>query len=379
MRRVGLLVVALLVTACSARPAADQRPVPPAATEGRPSTGATVPGISEVARRAAHTMTPLAGREVLVAGGCVVDGCTTATGSTYVVGPTGARRVGDLREPRDAHTATALQDGRVLVTGGFTGEGVPPLASAELYDPDAGTWDRVGGMAVGRGGHAAALLGDGRVLVAGGWVSSGTYTATTEIFDPATGEFGPGPDLPQAVDGLAATSLPDGRVLVTGGQVRPGVASDRAAVVAPDGTLTEVGPLRTARFKHALVTLGSGRVLAIGGTPDDQRLLTSTEVFDAGAGRFRRGPELHAGRYKLAGSTWPLGGDRVVVAGGGPGVEVLDVPAGRSRVVARLGEGRASFSTVGVVGERLLVLGGYDEEIRLVGEARSVALHSLSG
>ncbi len=367
-RALAVAAVAVLLPGCTGGPAGTTRD----------RSAPTGDRLAEVALRAAHTMTPVAGDGLLVAGGCVVDGCTTATPTAYVVAADAVERVGDLAEARDAHTATLLDDGRVLVTGGFVGEGQPPLTSAEVFEPDTGEWQDVGSLAVGRGGHAAALLGDGRVLVAGGWVGSGTYTATTEIFDPATGRFTPGPDLPRAVDGLAATSLPDGAVLVAGGQVRPGVATGRAVVVDPDGTVEDVGSLGTVRFKHALTTLDSGRALVVGGTPDDHRLLTSTEVFDPRTRTFRPGPSLQEGRYKLTGSALALSGDRVVVAGGGDGVEVVDVDDGSSRTVPGLGEGRASFSTVGVTGGRLLVLGGYDEQIRLVGAARSTPVAALS-
>jgi hypothetical protein len=73
--------------------------------------------------------------DLLVAGGCDVDGCSSATTSTFVVSGTSATRVADLAQARDAHTAVNLADGRVLVVGGFTEEGEPPLKSAELFDP----------------------------------------------------------------------------------------------------------------------------------------------------------------------------------------------------------------------------------------------------
>lgn len=120
-----------------------------------------------------------------------------------------------MHEARDAHTATALADGRVLVTGGYTGDGRPPLASAELYDADRGTWTTTGSMAIGRGGHAAALLGESQVLVAGGWVGTSRFSDSTEVFDPMTGSFVAGPSLRDAVNGPAATNLADGSVLVT--------------------------------------------------------------------------------------------------------------------------------------------------------------------
>ena len=339
MRRTVPVVLLLAVTGCST-PVERADPSPSRATSTRDA--------AQLAARAAHTMTALAGGGLLVAGGCDVDGCVEATASTFVLSGAAATQVGDLAEARDAHTAVRLRDGRVLVVGGFAGEGRPPLASAELFDPATGGWTTTGSLALGRGGHAAALLGDGRVLVAGGWVGPSTYTDTTEVFDPTTGVFSPGPRLPAAADGLAAAPLPDGCALVVGGQVSSQVADGRATSICPDGTARQVEPLATARFKHGIVVLESGRVLVVGGTPDDTALLRSTEVFDPASRRFRAGPDLVSGRYKLTDSVVALPGDRAVVAGGGDGVEVVDVGADRATPVAALDGGRRSFSTVGI-------------------------------
>jgi len=361
-RYVAFVAAGVLVAGCEG---AAPPPSPAPAPAPSVSAATAAPGSATVEHRAAHTMTALGDGSHLVAGGCVVDGCATATDTAYLVGSGAPAPVAGMATPRDAHTATLLTDGRVLVTGGFAGEGQAPLTSAELFDPASGTWQQVGDLAVGRGGHAAALLGDGRVLIAGGWVSSQTYTATTEVFDPTTNEFSGGPDLPEAVDGLAATSLADGSVLVVGGQSTPGVASALAARIDRHGTATLVGSLSHARFKHALVTLPSGEALVLGGTPDDERILRSSEVFDPATATFGPGPVLRGGRYKLSGSAVVLPDGRVAVAGGGPGVEVVDVSAGSSARVADAGSRWASFSTVGVSDGQLLVLGGYDQEIRL--------------
>jgi hypothetical protein len=375
VRSLVVLLVGVLAAGCTSdAPTEPDRPGASGALGPAASASASAP--SDLALRAAHTMTELPGGRLLVAGGCVVDGCSTATTSTYVVDGVRAEPTGSLGEPRDAHSATALTDGPVLVAGGFPAEGQAPLARAEVYDPETGRWARAGRLQTARGGHAAALLGDGRVLVAGGWTGPGTVTASTEIFDPATGRFTAGPALPEAVLGPAATSLADGSVLLTGGESRPGTGTRLAVRVFPDGSLRRVGPMLTGRFKHAVVTLPGGQAMVIGGTTDDRTLLAGTEIFDPATDRFRPGPQLRDGRYKLSGAA-VLPDGRVVVAGGGPGVEVIDPRTGRSRFLPAAGRGRASFSTVGLSDGVLRVIGGYDEAIRLTGTDLAIPLGRL--
>ncbi len=79
---------------------------------------------------------------------------------------------GDMATPRWGPSATLLQDGRVLVTGGDN-------ASAEVYDPSTGTFSTTGLMNVNRRWHTSLLLNDGRVLIVGG-----CYCPIAEIYDP---------------------------------------------------------------------------------------------------------------------------------------------------------------------------------------------------
>jgi hypothetical protein len=72
---------------------------------------------------------------------------------------------GSMALPRFGHTATLLPNGKVLVAGstGVAGGGAT-LASAELYDPVAGTWSTSGTLVTARSEHTATLLTNGDAL-----------------------------------------------------------------------------------------------------------------------------------------------------------------------------------------------------------------------
>src|ERR1043166_5900247 len=91
-----------------------------------------------------------------------------------------------MSEPRQDHTATLLFNGRVLVAGGQGPSSV--LASAEVYDPAAGTWTGVSAMPVARLRHTAIMLTNGLVLVAGGQ-GPASVLASAEVYDPAAGTW----------------------------------------------------------------------------------------------------------------------------------------------------------------------------------------------
>jgi hypothetical protein len=74
----------------------------------------------------------------------------------------------DLDVARYNHTATLLNDGRVLILGGY-GQGNERLDSAEIFDPATGAWRTLTATsAAPRVFHTATRLNDGRVLVIGG-------------------------------------------------------------------------------------------------------------------------------------------------------------------------------------------------------------------
>jgi hypothetical protein len=109
-----------------------------------------------------------------------------------------------------------LNNGKVLLTGGFNGQ---PVAKAELFDPATGSFSATGSMGTPRAQHTATSLNNGTVLVAGGFsfFPPGSFSSA-EVFDPTTNKFTPtGPmGAPRFLH--TATRLDNGLVLVTGGQ-----------------------------------------------------------------------------------------------------------------------------------------------------------------
>src|SRR5947207_4285684 len=88
-----------------------------------------------------------------------------------------------LAVPRTGHVATALSDGRVLITGGRDSAG-NLVAASEIFDPETQTSSASATLHTARVDHTATVLADGRVLVAGGTGDSGPLMSA-EIFDPA--------------------------------------------------------------------------------------------------------------------------------------------------------------------------------------------------
>ncbi|CAF4490280.1 unnamed protein product, partial [Didymodactylos carnosus] len=70
---------------------------------------------------------------------------------------------GSMATARAYHTATLLNSGKVLVTGGDGSSGY--LASSEIYDPSTDQWNTTASMAPTRAYPTATLLNSGKVLV----------------------------------------------------------------------------------------------------------------------------------------------------------------------------------------------------------------------
>ena len=256
-----------------------------------PATGTWAPAGHLTQARANHTATLLESGEVLVAGGLHEAGSgTVALGSVELFHPgTGRwRAIEPLAVARFAHTATRLDDGRVLVVGGIErapgdGREVVLLASAEIYDPATGGWRPAALPAVGRAGHTAVLLPDGRVLVAGGGApfvvgNRPPSRASAEAYHPGTGRWEPAGTMHHARTGATAVVLDGpacraghqhhsgwcGRVLVAGGGSNPDDPAFDAVPAPARGYLQEDADYTPPPLATSELWPGNGRQAADG-------------------------------------------------------------------------------------------------------------------
>ena len=300
-----------------------------------------------------------------------------------------------LPEPVGGHAATLLRDGGLLITGGAPRYDAEAVATAFLlsrFDDSFRVLDTQ--MDVGRVGHTATLLDDGRVLILGG-SSTAALTNSTQLvetallFDPGSQVFTEIPfnRLPLAraehvtlvsiannqlfidvVGGLSADESVAANVLVARDDITTyalardtlffigrsdGVAESfglSSALLNPGQPLTEakylvsgsrffdggaenvnftidfnnlpvvvdiVDPHIEHRIQHAAVTLDTGLVLFIGGFQNSRStLINSNEVYFEAINTFFRIEGQLAFRPRFSHTATKLISDRILVVGG---------------------------------------------------------------
>ena len=135
--------------------------------------------------RSEHAATLLPNGKVLVAGGLGQYGAMLSSAELFNPASNTWSATGTLSAMRYNHTAVLLSTGKVLVAGG-TGRlkrSSVKLASCELYDPNTQTWSATGNLNTGRTQHTATVLQNGKVLAVGGLGSSG-YLSSAELYTP---------------------------------------------------------------------------------------------------------------------------------------------------------------------------------------------------
>ncbi len=270
------------------------------------------------APRASHTATLLQNGKVLVVGG-IAEGPTAnpipnPISESY--DPTTGTWSSTAPPTHCYGTTTLLPNGKVLLTG--TDEDLSPCA--ELYDPTSGTWRPAGRPASVHDGHTATLLQDGNVLVVGGRVDdAGDFDipspSEAELYDPASDSWR-GVGNGGIVGYHTATLLADGKVLMAGGDVAP-LFDRRSTKLFDPATekFVDTGNLIVGRYCcHTATLLPNGKVLVAGSGPGGVGLSNSAELYDPGNGNWTSTSGLNAGREGHTATLLPNG--KVLVAGG---------------------------------------------------------------
>ena len=113
------------------------------------------------------------------------------------------QQIANLNQARSNHTATLLQNGQVLIAGGIDSNS-NDIGTAEIFDPSRQSFSLVSGsgtcpgtpgcLITPRSYHTETALVDGRVLLSGGVTGDlSTALSSTEIFDPSQMIFVAGP------------------------------------------------------------------------------------------------------------------------------------------------------------------------------------------
>jgi len=321
---------------------------------------------SMTAKRAAHTATLLDNGKVLIAGGFVGNG--SGLSSVELFDPTSNTftSVESLSAARAGHTAIQLPNGKILIAGGYNGD---YLNSAEIFDPTTNRFTSTGRMVTARSGHVATLLNSGKVLLAGGVGTGWTFLADAELYDPKTNTFTATGAMTAARESHTATLLNDGRVLITGGHKgrRANITIYTSAEIynPANGAFTAAGNLTVKRHKHDAVRLADGRVLIVGGSDerDGDGAYRNAEVFNPANGSFKAVENnMNTARYKLQGTAILLKNGKVLIAGGANRAEVFDPTTNNFSLADGDMGTKKLFSTATLLKNgQVLITGGYTD------------------
>ena len=315
-----------------------------------------------------HTATLLHNGTVLIAGGrTTLDPTAPPLASAELYDPsTGTfMATGSMTVPRAQHTATVLPDGKVFIAGGLRpvigSADLALLASTEVYDPATGTFTASADMPVGRSQHTATLLNNGKVLIAGGSRVT-SVLGSAELYDPAAATFLPTGNLTVGRYAHLATLLPSGKVLIVPGG--DGADYDSAEVYDPDaGTFSGVA------FNFGIVAgtaglLTNGMVLITLQPPEGDWQSRSAALYDSSAEAFKATANMSYGRYQPTATVLSDGSMLIAGSNGGgctgsAAAEIYEAAAGAFLPTGSMITGRTMHTATLLNDGSVLMAGGF--------------------
>jgi hypothetical protein len=240
-----------------------------------------------------------------------------------------------------------LDDGRVLILGGWESSTGNAVVEVEIFDPKTGQTSAAGRLLDPLSGPTPTRLPDGRILIVGDGPNG---TSSAEVFDPSSGSFGAASEATQrsvsSYHPLAAVGLADGQLLMTDAVDSIRMLDAAAGVLGPRIPVCE--PPQSA------VAIDASRILV--GCGDAAAMVTdlTNSTSEPTEFTFDRAIRLDSRRIALVSGSWHFGD-------GGHGSPVLDRITAIYDVIAGMqpvADGTGIGETVVVVGDRLLAFGG---------------------
>lgn len=300
-----------------------------------------------------------------------------------------------LAWPRFSHNATLLDDGRVLVSGGWTGafEGNNlsgfPAGISQIYDPLTATWTFKGQLDPDAWEEipdlfpqtSPARLPDGKIVSVAILGDPHPHPPDIDIhpfgglaiFDAKTDEWTRLSDVAVPTDRSFPDMivLDDGRVLVVGGTEIGRTPSDTfrplGIVEAYDlstDTWQTLEPMNRPAIQRWLVPLHDGRVLAAGGfiNEPDMGWASEVEIYDPHTNKWTPAESMTAPHTQAI----ALLDNRVLATGGAlpytdiPDSETYDPATGEWTVAGAMSQRRSNHTLTLLADGRVLAVGGLE-------------------
>ena len=279
---------------------------------------------------------------------------------------------GSMSVSRSLRSAAVLADGRVLVAGGRDAQGAL-LTTAEVYDPQSGTWTPTGSPVQAHDRAVLVAVAGGAVLVGG---DEGAPDTLLERWDASTGQW-TATVVPPFMRRVSGAWVEGDRLLVLSAPESILDDMEFRSIDLTGGQVDKLPPPITARLHTYECRLSDGRILlaggacaGIGGDGEPVEYLTrECEVYDPATGAWQAVgdlsvPHLSLDRAAQALVALPDGG-ALLVCGSAPGGD------GRTEVVERwsgatgawtlqppLTESRDAHTTTLLADGSVLVVGG---------------------
>ncbi|TGK92884.1 kelch-like protein [Leptospira brenneri] len=247
----------------------------------------------------------------------------------------------DMVYRRQEFDIVRLNDGRLLVSGGFGGKVGNPsndgLASTEVYDPVTNIWTEGPTLSMPRQLHKMTVLPNGDVLVVGGLSPFKPFQSVARVElihvtnNPATMTV-------ETIGNLSDSrgkqtqilSHSSGKVIIFGGERSDAIgplANDFNAYALDSievydistKTLTSSTAKLHKRFNHFVHELSNGEILIFGGLNsrfDTSQPVLRSQIYNPSTDTIRDHKNLLFGREWGSSFVFPYGKDQLMIAGG---------------------------------------------------------------